>query len=80
MKEHILKRTILIVGFICVVSSCRLWNIHADTYKEGMITIKHEELPVKRMAAVSSLTILTKWREMSSRMHYRIFTMKKEGC
>ncbi|HHT9115356.1 MAG: SHOCT domain-containing protein [Planctomycetes bacterium] len=48
MKEHILKRTILIVGFICMVSSCRVWNIHADTYKDGMITVKHEELPVKR--------------------------------
>ena len=48
MKEHILKRTILIVGFICMVFSCRLWNIHADTYKDGMITVKHEELPVKK--------------------------------
>ena len=48
MKEHILKRTILIVGFICMVFSCGLWNIHADTYKDGMITVKHEELPVKR--------------------------------
>jgi len=48
VKEHILKRTILIVGFICMVFSCRLWNIHADTYKDGMITVKHEELPVKR--------------------------------
>ena len=48
MKEHILKRTILIVGFICMVSSCRLWNIHADTYQDGMITVKHGELPVKR--------------------------------
>ena len=28
--------------------TCTLWNIHADTYKDGMITVKHEELPVKR--------------------------------
>ncbi|HHT9112212.1 MAG: SHOCT domain-containing protein [Planctomycetes bacterium] len=48
MKEHILKRTILIVGFICMMFSCRLWNIHADTYQDGMITVKHGELPVKR--------------------------------
>jgi len=48
VKEHILKRTILTVGFICMMFSCRLWNIHADTYKDGMITVKHEELPVKR--------------------------------
>ena len=31
-----------------MVFSCRLWNIHADTYKDGMITVKHEEAPVKR--------------------------------
>ena len=31
-----------------MVFSCGLWNIHADTYKDGMITVKHEELPVKR--------------------------------
>ena len=31
-----------------MMSSCKLWNIHADTYKDGMITIKHEELLVKR--------------------------------
>ena len=48
MKEHILKRTILIVGFICMMFSCRLWNIHADTYQDGMITVKHGELPVKK--------------------------------
>ncbi len=48
MKEHILKRTILIVGLICVVFSCRLWNVCADTYKDGMITVRHEELPVKK--------------------------------
>ncbi len=48
MKKHILKRTILIVGFICMMFSCRLWNIHADTYQDGMITVKHGELPVKK--------------------------------
>ena len=48
MKEHILKRTILIVGFICMMFSCRLWNIHADTYQDGMITVKHGESPVKK--------------------------------
>ncbi|MEK7749758.1 MAG: hypothetical protein AAB277_02155, partial [Planctomycetota bacterium] len=48
MKEHILKRTILIVGFICMIFSWSLWDISAETYKDGMITVKHEELPVKR--------------------------------
>ena len=48
MKKHVLKRTILVVGFICMMFSCRLWNIHADTYQDGMITVKHGELPVKK--------------------------------
>ncbi|MDO8142673.1 MAG: hypothetical protein Q6358_14335, partial [Candidatus Brocadiales bacterium] len=48
MKKQILKRTILIAGLICMMFTCTLWNIHADTYKDGMITVRHEELPVKR--------------------------------
>ena len=48
MKKHILKRTILIVGFICMIFSWSLWDISAETYKDGMITVRHEELPVKK--------------------------------
>ena len=48
MKKHVLKRTILVVGFICMMFSCRLWNIHADTYQDGIITVKHGESPVKK--------------------------------
>ena len=47
-KYQILKRIVIMAILIHVVSSCGLWNIHADTYKDGMITVKHEELPVKR--------------------------------
>jgi len=47
-KYQILKRIVIMAILIHVVSSCRLWNIHADTYKDGMITVKHEEVPVKR--------------------------------
>ena len=47
-KYQILKRIVIMAILIHVVSSCRLWNIHADTYKDGMITVKHEEAPVKR--------------------------------
>ena len=43
-----MKRTILLVGIVCMMFSCRLYDIHADTYKDGLITVKHEELPVKR--------------------------------
>ena len=43
-----MKRTILLVGIVCMMFSCRLYDIHADTYKDGLIAVKHEELPVKR--------------------------------
>lgn len=48
MKNQKLKRASLFVGIICMVLFCRIWNIHADTYKDGLITVKHEEFPVKR--------------------------------
>ncbi len=47
-KYQILKRIVIMAILIHVVSSCRLWNIHADTYQDGMITVKHGELPVKK--------------------------------
>lgn len=31
-----------------MILSCRLWDIHADVYKDGLIIVKHDELPVKR--------------------------------
>ena len=45
-----MKRTILFTVIIFTVFSCNLFNfnIHADTYKDGLITVKHGELPVKR--------------------------------
>ena len=47
-KYQILKRIVTMTILIHIVFSCGLWNIHADTYKNGMITVKHEELTVKR--------------------------------
>lgn len=46
MKEQLLKRTILIAGFICAIFAVR--NVYADSYKDGKVTVRHEELPVKR--------------------------------
>ncbi|MBM4066315.1 MAG: hypothetical protein FJ266_11875 [Planctomycetes bacterium] len=48
MKNQKLKRTILFAVIICMILSCRLWDIHADVYKDGLITVKHDELSVKR--------------------------------
>src|SRR3989304_989934 len=48
MKNQKLKRMVLFVGIICVIFGCGLGNVHADVYKDGLITAKHEELPVKR--------------------------------
>ena len=48
MRNQKLKRTILLAGIVCMMFSCRLYDIYADTYTDGLITVKHEELPVKR--------------------------------
>lgn len=31
-----------------MIFGCRLGDVHSDVYKDGLITVKHEELPVKR--------------------------------
>lgn len=43
-----MKRMVLFVGIICVIFGCGLGDVHSDVYKDGLITVKHEELPVKR--------------------------------
>ncbi|MDO8142922.1 MAG: hypothetical protein Q6358_15595 [Candidatus Brocadiales bacterium] len=48
MKNQKLKRAILCAGIICMIFLWKSGNIRADVYKEGLITVKHEELPVKR--------------------------------
>ena len=48
MKYQQLKQTVLFVGIAFVMLFCRLWNIHADTYEDGKISVKHEELPVNK--------------------------------
>ncbi len=48
MKNQKLKQTILCAGIICMIFLCKSGNIHADVYKDGLITVKHDELPVKR--------------------------------
>jgi len=48
MKNQKLKRIVLFVGIICVIFGCGLGDVHSDVYKDGLITVKHEELPVKR--------------------------------
>lgn len=39
---------VLFVGIICVIFGCGLGDVHSDVYKDGLITVKHDELPVKR--------------------------------
>lgn len=48
MKEHRTKLIILITGVVFMVFSCCLRDVAAETYKDGLITVKHEELSVKR--------------------------------
>ena len=39
---------VLFVGIICMIFGRGLGDIHSDVYKDGLIAVKHEELPVKR--------------------------------
>ncbi len=48
MRYQKLKRIIVFAGIILMMFFCKSGNIHADVYKDGLITVKHEELPVKR--------------------------------
>lgn len=50
MKYPKLNRIIVFAGIILLMFFCKSGNIHADTYRDGLITVKHEELPVKRDA------------------------------
>ncbi|HHT9113170.1 MAG: hypothetical protein HZA47_04420 [Planctomycetes bacterium] len=43
-----MKRTIVFAVIICTIFFCKLENMQADVYKDGLITVKHEALPVKR--------------------------------
>lgn len=48
MRYQKLQRAVLFLGILCMIFSWRLWVLQADTYNDGKITVKHEELPVKR--------------------------------
>jgi len=48
MRYHKLKRIIVFAGIILIMFFCKSGNIQADVYKDGLITVKHEALPVKR--------------------------------
>src|SRR3989339_259130 len=48
MNYQKLKQTILFPGITCMAIFCSSLDIHADTYNDGLVTIKHEELRVKK--------------------------------
>lgn len=48
VKNQRQKRTILFTVIICMMLFCKFCNIFADTYTDGMIEVKHEELSVKK--------------------------------
>ena len=48
MKNQKLKRAILCAGITCMIFLWKSGDVRADVYKDGLITVKHEELPVKR--------------------------------
>lgn len=48
MRNQKLRRVIFFAGVICITFSCQLRDVHANTYRYGMTTVKNEELPVER--------------------------------
>ncbi|MBU6392638.1 MAG: hypothetical protein KGQ83_10410, partial [Planctomycetes bacterium] len=48
MSYRRLKQLVLLVGIVFITALCLSWNIRADTYTDGLITVKHEDLPVKK--------------------------------
>ncbi|HHT9129683.1 MAG TPA: hypothetical protein ACFYEC_02320 [Candidatus Brocadiaceae bacterium] len=48
MRNQKWRRVILFAGIICIAFSRQLRDIHANTYKYGMITVRNEELPAER--------------------------------
>jgi hypothetical protein len=48
VKNQRLKHAIFLVGALCMLFLCAFRNVHADTYTDGVIVVKHEELPIKK--------------------------------
>ena len=48
MRYQKLKRIIVFAGIILMMFFCKSGNIRANVYKDGLIIVKHDELPVKR--------------------------------
>ncbi len=48
MRYRRLKQLVLLVGIVFITALCLSWNIRADTYTDGLIIVKHEDLPVKK--------------------------------
>lgn len=48
LKNHYLNQTIFFVGIICIIYAMGPHNIQAETYTDGKIIVKHEELRGKK--------------------------------
>lgn len=49
MKFQNLKRISFVLVFFYSMALCRTWSVlHADTYQSGSVSVKHDELTVKR--------------------------------
>ncbi|GAN32986.1 SHOCT domain-containing protein [Candidatus Brocadia sp. AMX2] len=48
MRNQRLKHTLLFMGIVCMMFFCKFYDAYADTYTDGRIIVKHEELPVKK--------------------------------
>ena len=48
VRNQRLKHTLLFMGIVCMMFFCKFYDAYADTYTDGRIVVKHEELPVKK--------------------------------
>lgn len=48
VRNQRLKHTLLFMGIVCMMFFCKFYDAYADTYTDGRIIVKHEELPVKK--------------------------------
>ncbi|MFN3531776.1 MAG: SHOCT domain-containing protein [Candidatus Brocadia sp.] len=48
MRNQRLKLTLFFLGIVCMAFFWKRYDVHADSYTDGRIVVKHEELPVKK--------------------------------
>lgn len=48
VKTQRLMQSVFLAGILCMMFLCTFGKVHAETYTDGAIVVKHAELPVKK--------------------------------